>query len=59
MQGGNYDPYIKYFYVWIVFPILGAFLAVAFFEFFYKGEHKEALRGTKLTDMSETERLNM
>ncbi len=36
IQGGSYDPYFKDFYVYLAFPVVGAILAVVFFEFFYK-----------------------
>ena len=58
VRGGHYDPYFKHFYVYIVFPLLGAFLAVLFFELVYKPTHFEAMRSTKISDMSDTDRLN-
>ena len=39
-QGGAYDPYFKHFYVFLIFPFVGAVLAVLFFEFLYKAAIK-------------------
>lgn len=59
VHGASYDPYIKHFYIYLIFPPLGALLSVLFFEFFYKPQHVEKFRLSKLSENTDMERLNM